>query len=74
MISKPFLQCVDIPNVNILFWSIVKTGEGGEGGEGVGRSNCPFRKQAMPFGRDEQFSLLSLSFANEGKILNLGLD
>ena len=32
------------------------------------RRNFPFRKQAMPFGRDvEQFSLLSLSFANEDK-------
>ena len=34
------------------------------------RCNFPFRKHAMRFGRDlEQFSLLSLSFANEEKNL-----
>ena len=36
--------------------------------------NFPFGKQAMPFGRDvKQFSLLNFSFANEEKLLNLGL-
>ena len=42
---------------------------------GYERQHFPFRKQAMAFGRGvEQFSLLSLSFASEKKIVDLGLD
>ena len=47
----------------------------GSVGRAVRRSKFLFCKRSLPFGRRlDQFSLLSLYFANEAKILNIGLD